>query len=151
MNLTKALLVVGLLSGAAFPLHADTLQWNVPNLGLINLNLSTTQTLIGYDAVLKQSIAGASLPIYTDPHNIVTLQVGADAPWQSNGATVEPLVLMGHNLMKEIPMLAQFPNAAVNVFARWSTEQGKAGVGVAFSYAFGGVATPTPSPAPVAP
>lgn len=127
--------------GLSFNCFADSLQWQVPNFGTINLDLTTTEALVGYDAALKQAIAGVSLPIYTDPKGIVTLQLGADAPWQTNGPTVEPLVMAGHNILKEIPGLSQFTAAQLNVFGRYSTEQGKAGVGLAFSYAFG-------SPAP---
>ena len=128
----------------AAPVMADTLQWQIPNFGTINLNLTTTESVAGYDAVLKQAIAGVSLPIYTDPKGIITLHVGADAPWQSNGATVEPMIMAGHNILAEIPYLNQFQSAQLNIFGRWSTEQGKAGVGLAFSYSFG-----TPPPATV--
>ena len=125
---------------------ADTLQWQVPNLGLINLNLKTSESLIGYDGVLKQALAGFDLPVYTSPKNIITLKLGADAPWQSNGATVEPLILAGHNILQEIPMLAAYPNAQLNIFGRYSSETGKAGAGIAFTYSFD-----TPVPAVVNP
>ena len=127
--------------------HADTLQWQTP-LGLINLNLSTTETLVGYDGILKQALAGVDLPIYTTPKNIVTLKIGADAPWQTNGATVEPLILAGHNILAEIPGLSAYPNAQLNIFGRYAASTGKAGAGIAFSYSFGNV-SPTPAtPAP---
>jgi len=75
------------------------------------------------------------LPIYTDPKGFVTLQIGAGAPWpNSGGATIEPLVLAGHNILKELA--PQYPNLAINIFARYASEQGKAGVGIGFSYAF---------------
>jgi hypothetical protein len=131
--------------------RADQLVWDTP-VGNFNLNLETTESVIGYDAVLKQTIAGVSLPFYTDPKGIITLHVGADAPWQTNGATVEPLIMAGHNILAEIPGLNQFTSAQLNVFGRWSTEQGKAGVGLAFSYSFGSpppaatVVTSTPAP-----
>lgn len=149
-----------LLSAGPKPAFADTatpLQWQVPYFGTINLNLTTTEALIGYDGVLKQAIGGASLPIYTDPAGLVTLQVGADAPWQTNGATIEPLVMAGHDILKEIPGLNQFTSAHLNVFGRWASESGKAGAGIAFSYSFGGgtiePSSPVVSPpaAPVAP
>lgn len=137
-----------LLASGPMPAFADPalpLQWQT-SLGLINLNLKTTETLIGYDGILKQALAGADLPIYTSPLNIVTLKLGADAPWQGNGATVEPMILAGHNLLADIPALAQYPSAQLNIFGRWASESGKAGAGIAFSWAFG-----TASPQPIAP
>jgi hypothetical protein len=119
---------LGLLAGVA---SADPLVWQVPYFGTVNLNLQTTEAVLGYDAVLKQAIGGVSLPVYTDPKGILTLQVGADAPWQNNNATVEPLILAGHDILKEIPSLSQYKTLHLNVFARYASEQGKAGVGVA--------------------
>jgi hypothetical protein len=46
------------------------------------------------------------------------------------------MILMGHNILQEIPILAQYPNAQINVFGRWAAESGKAGAGVAFTYTF---------------
>lgn len=132
----RIILTLAILGLFYKPAHADSLVWQVPYFGTLNLNVKSTRAVIGYDAALKQAIAGVSLPIYTDPKGFVTLQVGADAPWQTNGATVEPLIMAGHNVLKEIPGLNQFTAAELNVFGRYSTEQGKAGVGVAFSYAF---------------
>lgn len=133
-------LVLSLLAGMLCTSYAAAdpipLQWQVPYFGTINLNLMTTEALIGYDGVLRQAIGGASLPIWTDPKQIVTLQVGADAPWQTNGATVEPLVMAGHDIAREIPILSQFASFHLNVFGRWASESGKAGAGIAASYAF---------------
>ena len=116
--------------------YADTLVWQVPNFGTIDLNLTTSRALVGYDGIIKQAIAGVSLPVYSDPKGIVTFQIGADAPWQTNGATVEPLIMAGHNILKEIPYFSQFSAAELNIFGRYSSETGKAGAGIAFSYAF---------------
>lgn len=124
------------------------LQWSTP-VGDFNLNLTATQALLGYDAVLKQAIGGMSVPVYTDPKGIVTLQLGAGAPWPTNGATVEPLFLAGHNILKEIPGLNQYQNASLNIFGRYASNNGKAGAGIAFSYAFGGGSVSPPSVAPV--
>ena len=138
MKLFKyVLLVCASLSVSTLSLHAAPLQWQVPNFGTVNLNLTTSEALVGYDGVLRQALAGVCLPVYTDPKGIVTLRVGADAPWQSNGATVEPMILAGHNILKEIPALSAYPNASLNLFGRYAAESGKAGAGVAFSYAFG--------------
>ena len=124
------------------------LVWNVPYVGTINLNLSSSEALLGYDAVLKQAIGGVSLPVWTDPKNLVALQVGAVAPWPTNNATVEPYVALGHDLAKEIPGLNQYNSIHLNVFARYATDQGKAGVGVSFSYSFvGSPVTPPVAPA----
>jgi hypothetical protein len=129
--------VAGILALGAMQAHADALQWQVPYFGTVNLNLSTTEALVGYDAILRQSIGGASLPIWTDPKNIVALQVGAVGAWPNqNGAGVEPYIAAGHDILREIPVLAQFKSCHVNVFGRWASEQGKAGVGVSFSYSF---------------
>src|ERR1700685_2242894 len=78
--------------------HADPLQWQVPYVGLINLDLTPTEALVGYDAVLKQAIGGMSLPVYTDPKGILSLQLGAVAPWPTNNSTVEPYISAGHDI-----------------------------------------------------
>jgi len=132
--------------------HADPLQWQVPYVGTINLNLTTSEALVGYDGILKQAVAGISLPVWTDPKNIVSLQAGAVAPWQTNGATVEPYLAAGHDILREIPGLSQYTSCHLNVFGRYATSVGKAGAGISFSYAFaGGSTTPSVSPTPVAP
>lgn len=139
----KLIPLLALMFAGCMIAQADPLVWQVPYFGTLNLNVKSTEAVIGYDAVLRQAIAGISLPLYTDTKGIVTLQVGADAPWQTNGATVEPLIMAGHNVLKEIPGLNQFTAAELNVFGRYSTEQGKAGVGLAFSYAFAGGSSPS--------
>ena len=111
------------------------LTWDTP-IGTIGLPLQSTEALIGYDAVLKQAIGGVSLPVYTDPKKFVSLQVGAVAPWQTNGPTIEPYLALGHDLLREIPGLSQYQSAHLNVFGRYASNQGKAGVGVSFSYSF---------------
>lgn len=132
----KKLLGGAILLFCMYNLANATVTWDTPA-GVFNLDLTTTETLIGYDAVLKQAIAGASLPVYTDPKGIVTLQVGAVAPWPNeNEATVQPYISAGHNILKEIPGLQEYQNVAANVFARYVPEQGKAGVGISLSYQF---------------
>jgi len=128
-----ALAIMALCAGIQMA-FAD-LTWVTP-LGTIGLPVQATEAVLGYDAILKQSIGGASLPVYTDPKGIVSLQVGAVAAWPNNGATVEPYLSLGHNILREIPSLAQFTNCHVNVFGRYASEQGKAGLGVSFSYSF---------------
>lgn len=112
------------------------LQWQVPYVGTINLNLTTTEALLGYDAVLKQAIGGASLPVWTDPKGIVALQLGAVAPWPTNDATIEPYIAAGHDIAKEIPGLNEYKSLHLNLFGRYATDQGKAGLGLSFSYSF---------------
>ena len=114
---------------------ADTLQWQTL-VGLVNLNLTTTEALLGYDGINKEAIGGASLPVWTDPKGIVALQVGAVAPWPTNGASVQPYVALGHDIAKEIPGLNQYKSIHLNAFSRWDSENGKAGAGVSFSYSF---------------
>ena len=122
------------------------LTWNTP-VGNFNLNLTASEALLGYDAILKQAIGGLSLPVWTDPKNIVALQVGAVAPWPTNIATVEPYIAAGHDIAREIPGLNQYQSLHLNIFARYATDQGKAGLGLSFSYAFaGGSSTPAPAP-----
>lgn len=141
----KLYLIAGfLLSGMAFPLNADQpLVWDTPY-GLFNLNVETSEELIGYDAILKQAIGGVAQPIYTDPKGIITFHIGAGAPWPvGNQATIQPIFMAGHNILKEIPGINQYPDAQMNVFARYVSGNGRAGVGVAFSYSPGGVASPS--------
>lgn len=146
-------LAVMLVAAFAGRSNADTLQWQTP-IGLVNLNLKTTETLIGYDGILKQALGGIDLPVYTTPKNIATLKLGADAPWQTNGATIEPMVLAGHNILGDIPAMAAYPQAQINVFGRYSPEQGKAGAGIAFTYQPGATpaaTSPSASAAPMMP
>ena len=130
--------VAGMLTvwGAQKAFADQPLQWNVPYVGMLNLNLTTTEALIGYDGVLKEAIGGVSLPVWTDPKQIVALQLGGVAPWPTNGASVEPYVALGHDIAKEIPGLNQYKSIHLNAFGRYSSSQGKAGAGVSFSYSF---------------
>jgi len=139
MKIKALVLLVSALFIASLRAMADGLQWSTPY-GDFNLNLKTTEALIGYDAVLKQAIAGGSVPVYTDPNGFVSLNIGAVAPWQTNSATVEPYVSAGHDVLRDIPALDKYQSAHVNIFGRWATSQGKAGVGISFSYAPGGPA-----------
>jgi len=138
MKFRLPFLIVFLAVMAAFALssraYAD-LVWNTPY-GKIGIPLTQTETLIGYGAISKQAIAGASVPVYTDPKSIVTLAVGAVAPWPTNGPAVEPYISAGHNIFAEIPGLNQYKNVKGNVFGRYVTETGKADVGVSISYQF---------------
>lgn len=129
------LIIVGMLAIWGVERVCADMTWTTP-IGTIGLPFTATEALLGYDAVLKQSIGGASLPVYTDPKNIVSLQVGAVAAWPNNGATIEPYIALGHNILKEIPSLANLSSCRLNVFGRYASEQGKAGVGLSFSYAF---------------
>jgi hypothetical protein len=122
--------------------RADQLVWDTPA-GNFNLNLQSTEALLGYDAILKQSIAGASLPVYTDPKGIIAVQLGAVAPWPTNAAGVEPYLAAGHDILKEIPYFNQFSSCHLNIFGRYATSQGKAGVGLSFSYSFATSSTPS--------
>lgn len=134
--------VAGIFALSAAMAHADVLdgpkplQWQVPYVGLVNLNLTTSEALVGYDGVLKQAVGGFSLPVWSDPKGIVSLQAGAVAPWPTNGSTVEPYLAAGHDILKEIPGLGEYSSCHLNVFGRYATAQGKAGAGVSFSYAF---------------
>ena len=127
------LVLLGSLSGKAL---ADNLQWQIPNFGLVNLNLTTSEALVGYDGIKKVALSGVSLPVYTDPKGIVTLQLGAVSPWQSNEATVQPYIAAGHDIAREIPILAQFKSLHLNVFGRYDSGNGKPGAGISFSYSF---------------
>jgi hypothetical protein len=129
------LVVIGMLAIAGVEKAFADLTWQTP-LGTIGLPFQATEAVLGYDAILRQSIGGASLPIYTDPKSIVSLQIGAVAAWPNNGASIEPYIALGHDILKEIPSLSQFTNCHVNVFGRYASEQGKAGLGISFSYSF---------------
>lgn len=125
--------------------YAD-LTWQTP-VGTIGIPLTATEALMGYDAVNKQAIGGLSLPVYTDPKDIVSLQVGAVAPWPvGSGATIQPYIAAGHDIAREIPGLSQFTSIHANIFGRYVPDMGKAGIGLSFSYSFAG-GTPTTTPA----
>lgn len=143
-----AVVILGFVAVA----HADAGQpliWNTPY-GLFNINPTTSEELIGYDAVLKQAIGGIAQPVYTDPKGIITIRIGGCAPWPvGNQATIQPLIAAGHNLLKELVPSAQAINVQANIFARYVPGNGKAGVGIVFSYAPGG--SPMPPSAIIAP
>jgi hypothetical protein len=128
-----------ILMAGAQPSHAS-MTWTTPY-GTVGLPLDATEVLLGYDGILKQAIGGASVPVYTDPKNIIVASVGAVAPWPNTGGgvAVEPLVMVGHDILREIPTLNEFQSLHINIFGRYaSTEGGRFGAGVAVSYAFGG-------------
>lgn len=133
----KRSLVLFSLIVSAVSLHADPLVWQTP-LGTFGLPFTATEALIGYDAVVKQAVAGFSVPVWTDPKNIVALQVGAIAPWQNHDATIQPYIAAGHDILRDIPSLSEYKSIHLNVFGRYDTAAGKAGAGVGFSYAFAG-------------
>ena len=115
---------------------ADQLVWQTP-FGTVGLPFTATNALIGYDAILKQAIGGASVPVYTDPKAIVSVNLGAVAPWPvGNQSTIQPYISASHNILKEIPTLNQFQSLGVNIFGRYDPALGKAGMGISFSYAF---------------
>lgn len=114
--------------------HAD-LTWQTP-IGQLGIPVQATEAVLGFDAVLRQSIAGLSLPVYQSPAKLLALQVGAVGAWPNNGATVEPYIAGGLDLLREIPTLKEFQSAHLNVFGRYASEQGKAGLGISFSYSF---------------
>lgn len=111
------------------------LTWNTP-LGTVGLPLTATEALVGYDAVLKQAVGGVSLPVYSSPQKLLSLQVGAVAPWQTHDATIEPYVAGGLDILREMPVLNNYQSCHLNIFGRYASAQGKAGVGVSFSYSF---------------
>lgn len=131
-----AMLALGLLATLG---HSDPLVWKTPY-GTVGLPLDATEILSGYDGILKQAIAGASVPFYVDPKNIITASVGAVAPWpNANGPAVEPYVGIGHDVLREIPTLNQFKSLHLNVFGRYAaTSGGRFGAGASLSYAFAG-------------
>lgn len=144
----KKLIVFGLavLAYALWPLltaHADSGQpliWNTPA-GVFNLNLTTTEVGPGYDAINRQTLGFASLPVYTTPNNIATLQLGMDGAWPTgNSALVEPAIMAGHDILRDIPITQKFTSAHLNIFASWNTTgHGQAvRLGPNFTYAFGG-------------
>jgi hypothetical protein len=126
---------IALLGLATTKAFADPLVWQTPY-GTIGLPFSATEALLGYGAISREAIAGASLPVYADPKNIIALEVGAVTAWPTNGAAVEPYLAIGHNIAQEIPILAQFKSLHLNAFGRYVSETGKADVGVSVSYAF---------------
>lgn len=151
MRFVWFLVILAGILGLGFALgHADSLMWSTPY-GDVDLRLQSSESLVGYDGVLKQAIAGIALPVYTDPKGIVTLHLGAGAPWPvGNQSTIQPIVMMGHNLLKEIPGLSQYTNFQANVFGRWATNRGEAGAGIALSYSFAAPAPVVEPPPPVA-
>jgi hypothetical protein len=136
-NISKITGILAILWIMAIPGNADNLTWQTP-VGTFGLPFSATEALIGYDGINKQAIAGASLPIWTDPKNIIVLQLGAIAPWQTNEIGVQPYVALGHDILRDIPALQGYTSVHLNIFGRWDTGNGRAGAGVGISYAFAG-------------
>lgn len=137
-----AIVIIAIL-GVIESAFSDPLIWDT-GYGTVDLRLQSSESVVGYDGVLKQAIAGIALPVYTDPKGIVTLHLGAGAPWPvGNQSTIQPIVMLGHNLLKEIPGLSQYSNIQLNAFGRWATNRGEAGAGIALSYAFATPASQT--------
>ena len=106
-----AWMFTGLLSGLLISgrCHAadagQPIVWQTP-MGTFGIPLNATEALIAYDGINKEALAGFSVPVYTDPKNIIAIEVGAVAPWQTNGPTIQPLIGIGHDIAREIPFLA---------------------------------------------
>lgn len=134
----KKLLVLLAVIGICGKANADPIIWQTPY-GTFGLPFAATESLIGYDAVLKQAIGGFSLPVYTDPREIVALQLGAVAPWPiGNQSAIQPYIAAGTDILKFIPDLKNYRSLHFNVFGRYVTVVGKAGVGASLSYSFAG-------------
>lgn len=133
----RIILMLGILALFYKSSIAGDLTWTTP-IGTFGLPFNATEALIGYDGINKQAIAGASLPIWTDPKNIVVLQLGAIAPWQTNEVGVQPYIGLGHDILRDIPALQGYQSLHLNLFGRWDTGNGRAGAGIGFSYAFAG-------------
>lgn len=134
----KRLFLILALLGISGVAMADTLTWSTPY-GTIGLPVTATESLVGYDVLEKQAIAGLSLPVYTSPKNILVLEIGAVGAWPTAGAVVQPYISMGHDILPEISQMTGIPvptAAHLNVFARYDSTTGKAGVGPSFSYSF---------------
>lgn len=134
MGRIKWILLAVLLCGPRFA-FADDMVWQTP-FGTFGLPFQATEAVLGYDAILHQSIAGASLPVYQSLEKLLALQVGVVGAWPNNGAAVEPYVAGGLDVLREIPKLKDFESAHINVFGRYASERGKVGMGVSFSYSF---------------
>lgn len=133
------------------PNVGQPIVWQTP-IGTFGIPLNATEALTGYDGINKIAIAGFSIPVYADPFGILAIQLGAVAPWQTNGATIQPYVGAGHDIAREIPGLKDYKSCHINVFGRWDSENGRAGAGVSASYAFaGGALTGTNTPVPPTP
>jgi len=131
--------------------HAQPLVWQT-EYGTFNFNLATTETGLGYDAINKKTVAIASVPVYTLPHDILALQFGVDGAWPTGPANlIEPYVAAGHDILREIPVFADYKSAHLNVFGRLDTTNGRPGVGISGTYAFGGTVEPEQPLASAAP
>lgn len=140
----KLALVVLVLCFKAAPLHADALVWDLPGgIGKIGLPFQSTEVIpVGCDGVLKQVITGASLPVL-NIKNTVFGQVGAVGVFGSQSLNAQPYLGLGMDILRYIPVLAQYKSLHLNGFGRWATDQGKLGAGVSISYSFkGGTDTP---------
>lgn len=134
----KKVIGLAVLLSVSVPCFADPLIWSTP-FGVVNFNLTTLETGMGYDGYNKKAVAIASVPVYSLPRDILALQLGVDGAWPTgNAPLVEPYVAAGHDLLREIPVLANYKSAHLNIFGRWDTTNGKPGVGASFTYAFGG-------------
>lgn len=137
----KLLILAGLLMLAAY-VQADPLQWDIPGgIGSIQLPFQSTEVFGGYDGVLNQAVTGVSLPVLTlgklaNGYRMVDGQVGAAGAWPAERAAVEPYLALGHDVIQDIPSLAQFKSLHLNGFGRYSPQRGGWGAGGTFSWAF---------------
>ena len=148
--LTVAALVLALGIAAPAPAHADGYTWALPGIGSVSIPLTTGNTLIaGYDIILKSAVEGASTrvgTIFTGTKEQLDLNLGAVNAWHVPGSPVQPFLSLSHDVRSNLPFLTQYTDLQVHLFARYDTNLGKIGGGVAAGY------TPTCiNPAPASP
>lgn len=138
----KRLLIVALflVFGISGICKADQLSWQLPgDIGTIGLPFESTELLYGYDIVLEQSIAGASLPVlklFTGSKYEFEGQVGAVGAWPTDDPAVEPYLALGKDIAPYVPVLQRFKSLHLNGFGRYSISKDSLGAGLSVSYSF---------------
>lgn len=140
--------------------HADGLQWSLPGgIGTIQLptDLTAIIPLMGYDAIQKEVIAGASASLVT-LFKEIDGYAGAVGAYQDHGPYIQPYLAIGSDFARYVPALRQVQNLEIHAFVRYipSPEYGNKnyGAGGALAYKFGPntpVAPQAPSQPPAPP
>lgn len=124
------------------PAQAEGLQWSLPGgIGTVQIPSTTSDVLplVGYDAIQKEVIAGASASLLTLWKEI-NGYAGAVGAFQTKGPYLQPYLAIGSDFARYVPALRQVQNLEIHAFVRYvPSPEGNnhLGAGGSLSYKFG--------------
>lgn len=143
LEVRRLLVLLAVIALGSHYAHADGLRWEIPGgVGVISLpgSFNELEPVLGYDIVLRQTIAGASVPVLT-LYREIHGYVGAIGEYHTQAPNLQPYLAMGINVVRFIPGLNQIKDLTLQGFGRWETSSGGSfeshlGAGFAFGYQF---------------